>query len=170
MKKNNHSKKDHKKDEKKPDPVIVTHHEARRDYFVIESMECGIVLTGAEVKSLRDAKTGLSGSFARFDKNELYIYNFYVAPYEKANINNPKDPIHPRKLLLHRDQLDRIHDQMKQKGLALIPLKLYWNKNGIAKVELALAKGKKNFDKRSDIKKENIRRDIDRAIKNRNQR
>lgn len=157
-----------KKEAKKPDPIIVTHHEARRDYFVLESIEAGIMLTGAEVKSLRDAKSGLSGSFARFEKHELFIYNFYIAPYEKANVNNPEDPSHPRKLLLHRSQLEKIHAQVKEKGVALIPLKLYWNKFGIAKVELALAKGKKHYDKRAEIKKDTVRREIDRAIKNRN--
>ncbi len=157
-----------KKEEKKPDPIIVTHHEARRDYFVIESHEAGIVLKGAEVKSLRDAKAGLSGSFARFEKGELFIFNLYIAPYEKASINNPSDPSHPRKLLMHKSQLGKIHAQVKEKGVALIPLKMYWNKFGIAKVELALAKGKKLWDKRADIKKDTVRREIDRAIKNRN--
>lgn len=159
-----------KKEEKKPDPLIVSHHEARRDYFVLESLEAGIVLTGAEVKSLREAKSSLSGSFARFEKSQLFIYNFYIAPYEKANINNPVDPNHARKLLLHRSQLEKIHAQVKEKGIALIPLKLYWNARGIAKVELALAKGKKLYDKRSEIKKDTVRREIDRAIKNRNRR
>ena len=105
-----------KKEEKKPDPLIATHHEARRDYFVLESIETGIVLRGAEVKSLREAKSSLSGSFARFEKAELFIYNFYIAPYEKASINNPVDPNQPRKLLLHRSQLEKIHVQVKEKG------------------------------------------------------
>ena len=157
-----------KKEEKKPDPLIVSHHEARRDYFIIETLETGIVLEGWEVKSLREAKSSLSGSFARFEKNELFIYNFYIAPYEKASLLNPVDPNHQRKLLLRRPQLERIHAQVKEKGIALIPLKLYWSKTGIAKVELALAKGKKLYDKRAEIKKDTTRREIDRAIKNRN--
>ena len=159
-----------KKDEKKPDPLIATHHEARRDYFIIESIEAGIVLTGAEVKSLRDAKSSLAGSFARFEKGELFIYNFYIAPYEKAHSNNPPDPNKPRKLLLHRSQLEKIHSKVKEKGVALIPLKLYWNPFGIAKAEIALAKGKKHHDKRAEIKKGDTRREIDRAIKNRNRK
>ena len=156
--------------EKKPDPVIVTHHEARRDYFIIESIEAGIMLRGSEVKSLRDAKSSLTGSYARFEKNELFVYNFYIAPYVKANLNNPEDPSQPRKLLLHRSQLEKIHSRVKEKGVALIPLKLYWNAHGIAKMELALAKGKKFHDKRAEIKKDTVRREIDRAIKNRNRR
>ena len=156
--------------EKKPDPIIVTHHEARRDYFILETLEAGLMLCGSEVKSLREAKSSLSGSFARFEKEELYIYNFYIAPYEKANINNPEDPSHPRKLLLHRSQLEKLYAQVREKGVALVPLKLYWNNHGIAKVELALAKGKKHYDKRSEIKKDTVRREIDRAIKNRNRR
>ena len=159
-----------KKDEKTPNPVIATHHEARRDYFVLETIEAGVVLRGCEVKSLREAKSGLGGSFARFEKEELFLHNLYIAPYEKAGIDNPEDPSHPRKLLLHRSQLEKIHSRVKEKGVALIPLKLYWNQHGIAKVELALAKGKKHYDKRSEIKKDTIRREIDRAVKNRNRR
>lgn len=163
-------KKKDEKNEKKPDPVIVTHHEARRDYHVLESMECGIVLKGTEVKSLRDGKSGLSGSFARFEKNELFIYNLYIAPYDKGNINNPVDPSHPRKLLLHRSQLEKLHAEVKVKSVTLIPLKMYWNSHGIAKVELAVAKGKKLWDKRADIKNASVKREMDRAMKNRNQR
>ncbi len=159
-----------KKEEKKPDPLICTHHEARRDYFVLETIEAGIVLTGAEVKSLREAKSSLAGSFARFEKNELFMYNFYIAPYEKASSVNPPDPNKPRKLLLHKSQLEKIHSKVKEKGIALIPLKLYWNLYGIAKVELSLAKGKKHHDKRAEIKKDTTRREIDRAIKNRNRK
>ena len=159
-----------KKEEKKPDPLIVSHHEARRDYFVLESMEAGIMLKGSEVKSLREARSSLSGSFARFEKNELFIYNFYIAPYDKAGKTNPPDPNQPRKLLMRRAQLEKIHAQVKEKSVTLIPLKLYWNVRGIAKVELAIAKGKKLFDKRAEIKKDTVRREIDRAIKNRNRK
>ena len=154
------------KKEVKEDPVITTHHEAGRDYFIIEAMEAGLVLGGCEVKSLRDRKASLSGSFARFEKEELFIYNLFIPPYAMGNRENP-EPTRPRKLLLHRNQLERLKSKMQEKGLAIIPLKLYF-KHGIAKVEIALAKGKKLWDKRTDIKKQDIKREMDRAIKNRN--
>lgn len=153
----------------KEDPanlIIATNHEARRDYFILETAEAGIVLAGCEVKSLRTAKAGLSGSFARMEGSELFLYNLYIAPYEMGNRENP-EPTRPRKLLLHRRQIERIHSQIKEKGLAIIPLKLYFS-HGIAKVEIAVAKGKKLWDKRQDIKKQAQKKDIDRAIKNRN--
>ena len=159
-------KKDPKK-EAKEDPVIATHHEARRDYFIIEAMEAGLVLGGCEVKSLRDRKASLSGSFARFEDDEIFIYNLYIPPYAMGNREN-LEPTRPRKLLFHHNQIERLRSKMQEKGLALIPLKLYF-KHGLAKVEIALAKGKKLWDKRTEIKKQSAKRDIDRAIKNRNQ-
>lgn len=158
------------KKEKHEDPVIVTHHEARRDYFIIETLEAGLILSGCEVKSLRDRKASLSGSFARLEGEELFLYNLYIAPYAMGNRENPEEPTHERKLLLHRSQIEKLKAKTVERGLTLIPLKLYFNKRGIAKVELAVAKGKKLWDKRTDIKKRDAERDIDRAMKNRNRK
>ena len=155
---------------KKEDPVIVTHHEARRDYFIVESMEAGLMLSGCEVKSLRDHKASLSGRFARLEGGELFLYNLYIAPYEMGNRENPDEPTRARKLLLHRSQVEKLKSKALERGFTLIPLKLYFNKRGLAKVELAVAKGKKLWDKRTDIKKRDAERDIDRAVKSRNRR
>ena len=156
--------------EKPKDLVIVTHHEGRRDYFIIETLEAGIMLSGCEVKSLRERKAGLAGSFARLEGDELFLYNLYIAPYEMGNRENPEEPTHERKLLLHRSQIEKLRSKTVERGLTLIPLKLYFNNRGIAKVELAVAKGKKLWDKRTDIKKRDAERDMDRAVKNKNRK
>lgn len=153
--------------EKKQDPVITTNHEARRDYFVLETVEAGLMLVGCEVKSLRDHQASLAGSFARFEEEELFLYNLYIAPYEMGNRENP-EPKRDRKLLLHRSQMNKLKVKMLEKGLAIIPLKMYFNDHGMAKVELAVCKGKTHRDQRADIKKRSAQREIDRAIKNRN--
>jgi SsrA-binding protein len=155
--------------EKEPNPVIVTNREAGRDYFILETLEAGIMLSGCEVKSLRDHKASLAGSFARVDGGELFIFNLYIAPYPMGNRENP-EPLRKRKLLVHRSQLAKLAAKVQEKGLALIPMKLYFNAQGIAKVELAVGRGKKHGDQREDIRKRTARREIDRAIKNRNRR
>lgn len=157
-----------KKDDKNEDSIITTNREARRDYFVLDAVEAGLVLGGCEVKSLREKKASLAGSFARHDGRDIFLYNLYIAPYEMGGHEN-LEPTRQRKLLLHRAQIERLRVKMVEKGLALIPLKLYF-KHGLAKVELALAKGKKLYDKRSDIKKQATHREIDRAIKSRNRK
>lgn len=156
--------------DKKPEFVnITTNHEARRDYFILETLEAGIALQGCEVKSLRESKSSLAGSFAFIEKGEVFLHNMYITPYAKASYDQP-EPTRKRKLLLKHSEIERLIGKVQQKGLALIPLKAYFNPRGIAKIELALAKGKKLYDKRSDIKKESTKRDIDRAIKNRNRK
>lgn len=154
---------------KSENPVITTHREARHFYEILESLEVGIVLVGCEVKSLREAECSLSGSFARFEGKNLLIQNLYIAPYLQGNRENP-DPRRMRKLLLHKSQLEKLRAQMQEKGLALIPLKMYFNAKGIAKLELGLAKGKQMRDQRRDIKKREANRQMDRAIKNRNRK
>ena len=156
--------------DKKERPVIVTHHEARRDYFILDVFEAGIVLVGCEVKSLRAGKASLAGSFARMEGRDILVCNLYIAPYEMGNRANPEEPTRERRLLLHRSQIEKLKAKMQEKGLTLIPLRLYFNDHGMAKLELALAKGKNVHDKRSDIKKRSALRDIDRAIKNRNRK
>ena len=133
------------------DNTIATNRQARFNYAILESFEAGIALKGVEVKSLRTAKASLADSFARIDNGEIFLYNMHVAPYEFGNRENA-DPIRPRKLLLHKNQIRKLSGELSSKGLALIPLKLYF-KNGIVKVELAVGKGKKMYDKRQTIKK-----------------
>ena len=154
---------------KKEDPVIATNREARHDYFILETLEAGIVLEGAEVKSLRGGEASLSGSFARVEGYELFLYNLYIAPYPMAGRDSP-EPRRERKLLVHRSQLGKLQVKTSEKGLALVPLKMYFNDRGIAKVELAVVRGKKFYDKRADIKKRSAAREIDRAVKNRNRK
>lgn len=158
----------HEPTKEKKDPLIATHHEARRDYEILESMEAGIALVGCEVKSLRGGKASLAGAFARPDEGEIFLYNLYIPPYIMGNRENP-DPRRKRKLLLHKKQIEKLVARVQEKGLALVPLKMYF-KHGLAKLELAVGKGKKHWDKRTDIKKASVKRDIDRAIKNRNRK
>ncbi len=153
--------------EKKTASIITTNREARRDYFVLEVLEAGIMLGGCEVKSLREGQASLSGSFARLNGTKVILHNLYIAPYAMGNREN-LEPIRERQLLLHRSQIDKLRVKTIERGLTLIPLKLYFNDHGIAKVELAVAKGKKHFDRREDIKKRSAAREMDRARKNRN--
>ncbi|MBI3252658.1 MAG: SsrA-binding protein SmpB [Candidatus Omnitrophica bacterium] len=153
----------------KEGPAVTTNREARRDYFVLETLEAGIILAGCEVKSLREGNASLAGSFARLEKEAVHLHNFYVAPYLMGNRENP-DPLRVKKLLLHKSQIHKLRVKTAEKGLALIPLRVYFNDHGIAKVELAVARGKNATDKRSEIKKESAKREIDRAIKNKNRR
>jgi len=143
------------------DKNIATNRQARFNYSILESLEVGIALTGTEVKSIRNGKVSLNESFARIDDGEVFVYNMHVSPYEFGNINNP-DAMRPRKLLLHRAQIRKLASETTTKHLTLIPLKLYF-KDGMVKMELALAKGKKHYDKRESIKK----RESDREIKRR---
>ena len=155
--------------EKKENRLIATHREARHYYEILETLEVGIVLVGCEVKSLREAECSLSWSFARPEGRDLVVQNLYIAPYLQGNRENP-DPRRLRKLLLHRSQLEKLTAQMQARGLSLIPLKMYFNAKGMAKLELGLAKGKPMRDQRSDIKKRDAERQIDRAMKNRNRK
>ena len=155
--------------EKKENPTIATHREARHFYEILESLEVGIVLVGCEVKSLRMGGASLAGSFARFEGKDLMLQNLYIAPYLQGNRENP-DAKRLRKLLLHKSQLEKLRGQMQERGLVLIPLKMYFNKFGIAKLELGLGKAKQARDQRSDIKKRDADRQIDRAMKNRNRK
>jgi len=146
--------------------IIATNRKAYRDYEVLESLECGIELKGSEVKSLRAAKINLNDSFARFEGAEIFLYNAHISHYAQASYLNV-DPDRQRKLLLHKKQLQRINGKLTQKGLTLIPLKIYFNERGFAKVELALGKGKKIYDKRETVKRREIDKLLRRVIKNR---
>ncbi|MDN5332504.1 MAG: SsrA-binding protein [Tepidanaerobacteraceae bacterium] len=143
---------------------LVTNRKARHDYHILETYEAGIALAGTEVKSLREGKANLKDSFARVEKGELYLYNMHISPYEKGNIHN-KDPLRPRKLLMHRKEIDRLYGLVKEKGVTLIPLRVYLNERGLVKVELAVAKGKTLYDKREDIKRRDAQREMEKAFK-----
>lgn len=146
--------------------TIVTNRKAFRDYEILETLECGIELKGSEVKSLRAGKIILNDSFARFEKEELFLYNAHISHYTEASYLNV-DCDRQRKLLLHKSQLERIFGKLTQKGLTLIPLKVYFNDRGFAKIELALGKGKKLYDKRETIKRRETDQQLRRIIKNR---
>ncbi|MDD5477627.1 MAG: SsrA-binding protein SmpB [Candidatus Omnitrophica bacterium] len=145
---------------------IITNRKAYRDYDVLESVESGIELKGSEVKSLRAGKINLDDSFARAEKEEIFLYNAHISHYTEASYLNV-DPDRPRKLLLHKGQIERIIGKLTQKGLTLIPLKIYFNDRGFVKVELALCKGKKLYDKRESIKRRETDREMRRVVKNR---
>ena len=146
--------------------VIATNRKARRDYEILESLECGIELKGSEVKSLRAAKINLNDSFARFEGAEIFLYNAHISHYAQASYLNV-DPDRQRKLLLHKKQIERINGKLTQKGLTLIPLKIYFNARGFAKIELGLCKGKKLYDKRESVKRRETDKLLRRIIKDR---
>jgi SsrA-binding protein len=147
------------------DQAAASNRKARFSYTILESLEAGIELKGTEVKSLRNGQASLADSFARNEGGELYLYNMHIPPYAFGNRFNP-DPVRPRKLLLHRSQIRKLTDEVMQKRLTLVPLKVYF-KNGIAKVELALAKPKKMYDKREAIKKRESDRELRRRLSSR---
>lgn len=148
--------------------VITTNRKARHEYHILQTVEAGIVLTGTEVKSLRLGRANLKDSYARIEKGEVYLYGLHISPYEQGNRFNP-DPLRTRKLLLHRHEIRRLSGKVEETGLTLVPLKMYFAK-GKAKVELALAKGKKAFDKRKAIAEREARREIEREFKERQER
>ena len=145
--------------------VIVTNRKARYDYHFLETWEAGIVLTGTEVKSLRAGKINLTDSYAAVDGGEVYLYNVYVSPYEQGSHFN-HEPNRRRKLLLHRSEIRKLIGSVVEKGLTLIPLRVYF-KRGRAKVEIALAKGKRDYDRRRTIMERDARRDMERTLKGR---
>ncbi|HBQ93947.1 MAG: SsrA-binding protein SmpB [Firmicutes bacterium] len=145
---------------------IAENRKARHDYFIDEVIEVGMVLTGTEVKSLRAGRVNLRDSFARFDKGELYLFNCHIAPYEYGNRYN-HDPYRSRKLLVHRKQLRELGARVKQEGMTLIPVRLYFDKHGRAKLALGVARGKKHYDKRQTVAQRDANRRIERALKQR---
>ncbi|MFR1841918.1 MAG: SsrA-binding protein SmpB [Oscillospiraceae bacterium] len=144
--------------------TISENRKARHEYFVLESMETGIELMGTEVKSLRLGQVNLKDSWCSIDNGELFIKGMHISPYEKGNIFN-RDPMRVRKLLMHRKEINRLFGKIKQDGLTLIPLSLYF-KGSIVKVQLGLCKGKKLYDKREDAARKDAKRQIERAVKN----
>lgn len=145
--------------------LIANNKKAYHDYFILDKFEAGISLHGTEVKSLRMGKCSIKEAFVRIENGEVFIYGMHISPYEKGNIFN-KDPIRPRKLLMHKKEILKLYGTLKQEGLTLVPLSLYF-KNSRVKVELGLCKGKKLYDKRNDMAKRDAKRTIDRAMKER---
>ncbi|MFA4990186.1 MAG: SsrA-binding protein SmpB [Candidatus Omnitrophota bacterium] len=146
--------------------IIASNHKGYRDYAVIETFECGIELKGGEVKSIRQGKVNLNDSFARVEEGELILYNTHINPYTEASYMNV-EPTRKRRLLLHKNQIEKLEGKLTQKGLTLIPLKIYFNPRGFVKIEIALGKGKKLYDKRDDIKRRETDIALRRAIRNR---
>ena len=140
--------------------LIANNKKAFHDYFIEEKYEAGISLAGTEVKSLRMSKCSVKESFIRIENGEVVIYGMHISPYEKGNIFN-KDPLRPRKLLMHKYEINKIAGKMAQKGYTVVPLQVYF-KGSLVKVEIALARGKKLYDKRQDIAKKDMRRESER--------
>ena len=151
---------------KKQRKLIANNKKARHDYFIEETYEAGIALTGTEIKSARLGKVSIKESYARIEKEEVIVYGMNISPYEQGNRFNV-DPLRPRKLLLHKREIRKLIGATKLKGLTLIPLTMYLNEAGLAKLEIALARGKKNYDKREAIAKRDASRNMERAMKQR---
>lgn len=145
------------------DKIIAVNRKAYHDYDILESIEAGLVLLGTEIKSIREGRVSLKGAYAQPQEGEIWLYGMYIAPYPPAGHLN-HDPTRPRKLLLHRHQIDHLIGQLSAKGFTLIPLRLYL-KAGKAKVEIGLAKGKKLYDKRRALKEREMERELKRALK-----
>ena len=146
--------------------LIANNKKAYHDYFIEDKFEAGISLAGTEVKSMRMGKCSIKESFIRVENGEVYVYGMHVSPYEKGNIFN-KDPMRPKKLLLHKAEIAKIAGKAAEKGYTVVPLQVYF-KGSLAKVEIALAKGKKLYDKRADIAKKDMKREAERDFKVRN--
>lgn len=147
--------------------TVADNRKARHEYFILESFEAGIELVGTEVKSIRNGSVNLKDSWCSIDNGEIFIKGMHISPYEKGNIFN-RDPLRVRKLLMHKREINKLFGSVKQDGLTLIPLSLYF-KDSRVKVQIGLCKGKKLYDKREDSAKHDAKREIDRNLKMRNQ-
>lgn len=143
--------------------VLVDNRKARHDYEILETLEAGLVLTGTEIKALRAGKGNLSDSYARVENGEVVVHHFHISPYEQGNRANV-DPLRPRKVLLHREEIRRLLGKTREKGLALVPLKVYLTR-GRAKMALGLARGKRQYDKRAAIEERETARERERVLK-----
>ncbi len=143
--------------------IVAKNRKARHDYHILETYEAGVALKGTEVKSIRLGAINLADSYAQIKNGELFLIGCHISPYEHGNRYNV-DPLRERKLLMHRHEIDRLDGKLKQQGLTLVPLEIYF-KNGKVKLGLGLAKGKRDYDKRQDLAKRQAERDIDRTLK-----
>lgn len=144
--------------------LMANNEKARHDYFFEELFEAGIVLTGTEIKSVRNGGINLRDSYARIENGEVWVYNMRISPYDKGNRYNT-DPLRPKKLLLNRQEIRKLNAATTQDGLTLIPSRAYMNHKGLVKLELAIARGKKLYDKRADIAKRDAERSMDRSVR-----
>jgi SsrA-binding protein len=155
-----------KEDDKKTPPPAISNRKARHSYEILDSFEAGIVLLGPEVKSLRAGKASLQDSFARVENGEAFLYHMHITPYSYTH-HVDLNPDRTRKLLLHRQQISKLEGRVQEKGYTLVPLEVFFNKKGIAKVNLALARGKRGPDRRDDIKKRDLERETRREFRGR---
>ena len=146
--------------------IIAKNPSAYHNYFIENTIEAGIVLTGTEIKSIRNGKVNIKDSYVNIKNGEIWIYGMHISPYEFGNIFN-KDPLRTRKLLLNRREINKLTSQIKQKGISLVPISMYWSKNKV-KLEIGIGKGKKLYDKREDMAKKEAQRKIERSLKNYN--
>lgn len=144
--------------------IRITNRKARRDYHILDTLEAGIQLCGTEVKSLRESRGNLNDSYATVENGEVWVHQFNITPYSHGNRFN-HDPDRPRKLLLHKEEIVKLANQVNQKGFTIVPLQLYFNKRNIAKMEIAVARGKFLYDKREDIKKRTQERELQRDFR-----
>ena len=145
--------------------IIENNKKARHDFFFDEIIECGVVLSGTEIKSIRAGGVSLRDSFAKIEHGEVFVYNMHISPYKEGNRYN-QEPLRPKKLLLHKQEIRKLNGLVMQKGVTLVPSQLYLNEKGIAKLDLAVARGKKLYDKREDIARRDAKRDAERSVKN----
>ena len=148
------------------DKIVVTNRKARRDYEIIKTWEAGIELTGSEVKSIRDGRAILNDSFARLENKQVLLYNMHISPYAHASFLDV-DAVRIRRLLLHRNQINKVSVDVLQGGLTLVPLRVYFNQRGFVKIELALCRGKRQYDKRQDLKRRESELEMKRALRSR---
>ena len=144
---------------------VFKNRKARHNYFFIQKLEAGIVLKGSEIKSIREGKLSFKDSYASIEAGEVWLYSLHISPYKYDSVFAP-DPERKRKLLLNRREIKKIKNKMDEKGMTLIPVEIYINDKGLAKIKIALAKGKRQYDKREDIKKKDVMRDMQRSMKN----
>jgi SsrA-binding protein len=145
--------------------IVATNRKARHDYFLLETFEAGLVLQGSEIKSIRAGQVSIKEAYVRTDGQEAWLVNAHIAPYDPASTQN-HDPLRNKKLLLHKKEIQKLAGEIRNKGTTIIPTRLYLSK-GRAKVEIAIARGKRHYDKRQSIKKRDSQREIDRALRKR---
>jgi SsrA-binding protein len=151
---------------KKDRKLVANNKKARHDYFIEDTYEAGIVLTGTEIKSIRAGKVSIKESYAKIENGELIIYGMNISPYEQGNRFNV-DPLRPRKLLLHKKEIRKLIGATTLQGLTIIPLNMYINEKGLCKLQIAIARGKKNYDKREDLARKDANRKMEQAMKRR---
>lgn len=145
--------------------LLANNKKAFHEYHILEKIEAGVSLKGTEVKSIKDGKVNIKESYLEINKGEVFIHGMHVSPYKEGNIYN-EDPLRVRKLLMHQKEIQKFYKEITQSGTTMVPLKVYVNDKGLIKIEVALAKGKKLYDKRESLKEKDASRQIDRALKN----